>query len=79
MKESLQVNDKENIKEIFNFMIDQGVIYSISILLHKLISDVQNGLLSDLLWLLEDFAAGDKEEVKTLLQQNIVGRVIAIM
>jgi hypothetical protein len=65
--------------DTFKFMREEGVVMNISLLLNKIDIDEHIFLLKALLWLLEDFAGGGVEEVKTILEHNIVGRLISIL
>jgi hypothetical protein len=74
----------DGLKHVFAFMINEGVILSFSLLLNRIRSDsIINSpkdimicsLTTKVLWILEDFAGGDKEEVRAILDNGIVARV----
>lgn len=60
-------------------MIAEGLIMNLSLLISKLSSEIQNPLLDNILWLLEDFSGLSLEEDYELLNCNIVARILAIM
>jgi hypothetical protein len=50
------------LRRAFKVMIDEGLIMNLSLLISKLSAEIQNPLLGNILWLLEDFSGINKEE-----------------
>lgn len=68
------------LKNAFKVMIGEGLIMNLSLLISRLGAEIQNPLLGNILWLLEDISGLSMEqEDRELLDCNIVARVIAIM
>src|SRR5687767_6757684 len=75
----------EEMNHVFHFMVMQGVIMSISLLIKRInieantdltviLSFPLTSLQSNVLWLLEDFSAGKSPEVSAILDTGIVAR-----
>lgn len=61
-------------------MAQEGIIYNFSISIAKITqTDIQHPLLRSILWILEDFSAGNSKENTELLNCNIVGRLFKII
>jgi hypothetical protein len=64
-------------------MINEGVIMSFSILLNRIkvenLNACSSDILTNVLWVLEDFAASDNIEVAAILDNGIVARVFLIL
>lgn len=69
----------DQLKRVFIFMINEGVIMSFSLLLNRIKVDPKSAcnsvILTNILWILEDFSAGDTQEVAAIIDDGIVARV----
>ena len=59
-------------------MIDEGIIFNISIILNKLERDISNPILPKLLWMLEDFAALEDDLVQVMIEHGLHTRIMVI-
>eukprot|EP00347_Sterkiella_histriomuscorum_P012348 403368940 len=78
IKENLP-NSHHEILEAFSFMIDEGIMKTFSQLIFKLQGFVFHPLLSNILWLIEDFSGAEKEQEQELLDSNIIARLSSLI
>ncbi len=71
------------LRHIFAYMTKEGVILTFSTLLGRVkqlnrLNQGNGAMIADILWILEDFAAGEDEEVREILDTGIVARVFHV-